>query len=79
MLGGTNIIACALSVGQQPLYERLPQSTDALHSVLTVSTLRSLQVHIRQIPIPSTRTQRNSTNLGEAWVPTPVSELESCK
>ena len=58
MLGGTDITARALSVGQQPVYERLPQSTDALHSVLTVSTLRSLQVHIRQIPIPSTRTKK---------------------
>ncbi len=42
MLGGTDIIARVLSVGQQPVYERLPQSTDTLHSVLTTSARRLL-------------------------------------
>lgn len=54
MLGGTDIIVRALSVGQQAVYERLPQSTDAFHSVLTVSARRLLQVLHRQISTPST-------------------------
>lgn len=74
-----NAITLALPVGWQSVYERLPQSTGTLRSALTISTYRSLQALLRQIPAPTMPIQRNSTNLGEAWVPTPISELESCK
>lgn len=62
MLGGTDVIARALSGGQQPVYERLPQSIDTPRSLLTVSARRLLQVpQVKFLPQAHTHKETRQT------------------